>query len=176
MTLETVLAITTVAFALLVLWRARPLLPVAALPFSRAEDRKALKAAQQQIRDAGDQTSRASALVAAAELCASRKRFGSARGYLLRCARISPTQAVDAGVLMLAPAPRVLEAFLWRALSPEVPEEAGAEPSSLRAPDAATIRKTLVALAQLYEGPLRKRARGRAMQQIARSIVSSPSG
>ena len=150
------LLIVTVLFALVLLWRMRPVLPMA-----RGKDREAMAVFRKQIAEAKDDTERVKALREAALLCALRKRPSSAEGFFLRAMRLAPHDAelVTAAVSALRAWPRTLEALLWRKLSSEWTNESG--PSMLAA---------VAGLANAYSDAGTKRVRGKALANIAEQL------
>lgn len=150
MTLEFSLVLAAVVFAGFMVWRMRP-----ALGPGRRAGRAALRAAKERIATAGTPKERALALCDAGDACASALGATSAVGYYLRAMRADPTSAalVERAAGGLVRRPHALESLLWRRL--------GAEPWSGAPRGAAVI--ALRELAFLYDGPLRNRARARAL-------------
>ena len=151
--MDVALIIVTVLFVLALLWRVRPLLPLA-----RKEERVALKVAKDRIESAKNHEARAAALCDAAELCAKRNRRASAEGYFLRALREAPSspEVVTRAAEAMKRWPRTLDALLWRTLA--------AAPWAGEGERAAASKVALERLADLYEGPLRRRVHGRALR------------
>jgi hypothetical protein len=161
MPIEFSLALAAVLFAGFRVWRMRPALgPV------RSAGRTALRAAKQRIEAAKAPGERAIALCDAADACAKALGATSAVGYYLRAMRADPTSPVlvERAARGLVRRPHALESLLWRRL--------GAEPWSGGSRAAAVV--ALRELAFLYEGPLRNRARARAIDFALAALGDSP--
>ncbi len=145
------LVITAVVFAGFMIWRIRPAFRE---PRTHAASRGALRDAKNRVEAAATAEERAIALCDAGDACAASFRATSAIGYYLRAMRADPTSSalVERAAMGLGRRPHALESLLWRRL--------GAEPwtGSSRAAAVTALRE----LADLYEGPLRNRARARA--------------
>lgn len=151
---QTPLLIVTVLFALVLLWRVRPVLPLA-----RGADRQAMATFRAQIAGAKDDAARVVALREAALLCANAKRPARAEGFFLRAMRLAPhdVTVVTAASEALRPWPRTLEALLWRKLSASEWTDASN----------ASMQVALESLSALYAGAARKRTRAKALENIA---------
>lgn len=138
----------------MLLWRVRPVLPLA-----RGADRQAMAAFRAQIAGAKDDDARVVALREAALLCATAKRPARAEGFFLRAMRLAPSnvEVVTAATQALKPWPRTLEALLWRKLSASDWNDASSP----------SMQVALDALAELYGGAARKRTRAKALEHIA---------
>jgi len=151
------LVFAAIAFFALLVWQVRPLWPWR--PQHR-ELARALHEARMRIAAAPDGPKRAQALCDAADLVARRAAIlgGWARVAALfgRAVRSDPRSlvVVTRSIAGLAHRPRELESLLWRhlALAPWT-----------EAPDA--VRASLKALRTLYEGPIRRSARARALER-----------
>jgi hypothetical protein len=160
MSMEASLVIAAVLFAALV-WRMRP-----ALGPARSARRAALREAKRRIEAAKTPGERALALCDAGDACGKALGATSAVGYYLRAMRADPNSAALVGraAAGLARRPHALESLLWRRL--------GAEPwnGASRAPAIVALRE----LAFLYEGPLRSRARARAIDFALAALGEPP--
>jgi hypothetical protein len=151
------LAVAAAAFLAVLLWRVRPRWPWR--PQNR-ELARALHEARVRVAAARDGPERARALCDAADLVGRRAALlgGWSRVAVLfgRAVRADPRSpaVVTRGIAALAERPRELESLLWRhlALAPWT-----------EAPDA--VRASLRALRSLYEGPIRRSARARALER-----------
>jgi len=161
MTIELPLALAAALFAGFMVWRMRP-----ALGRVRGAGRAALRAAKQRIEAAKTPGERALALCDAGDASAALLGATSAVGYYLRAMRADPTSAalVERAARGLVRRPHALEPLLWRRL--------GAEPWSGSSRAAAEV--ALRELAFLYEGPLRNRARARAIDYALAALGDSP--
>jgi hypothetical protein len=158
---EVPLVLAAVLFAAFMAWRMRPALG----PVRRA-DRSALRAAKQRIEAAKTPPERALALCDAGDACAKALGSTSAVGYYLRAMRADPTSAAlpERAAIGLAKRPHALESLLWRRL--------GAEPWDGASRAAAIV--ALRELAFLYEGPLRSRAKARAIDFALAALGEPP--
>ncbi|MFO0666531.1 MAG: hypothetical protein U0174_21430 [Polyangiaceae bacterium] len=159
---QTPLLVVTVLFAVVLLWRVRPVMPL-----SRGKDRQAMARFRAQIAEAKDDAARVTALREAALLCAAAKRPARAEGFFLRAMRLAPDDVdiVTAAAGALQPWPRTLEALLWRKLSANEWNDASAP----------SMQAALGALAELYGGAARKRTRGKALANIAARLRGTAS-
>jgi hypothetical protein len=158
---ELPLVLAAVLFAGFMVWRMRPTFgPV------RGAGRAALRAAKARVEAAVTPAERAEALCDAGDACAMSLGTTSAVGYYLRAMRANPTSAalLERAARGLARRPHSLESLLWRRL--------GAEPWSGPSRDAALV--ALRELAVLYEGPLRNRARARAIDYAQVALGATP--
>jgi hypothetical protein len=157
---ELPLVLAAVLFASFMVWRMRP-----AMGPARGAGRAALRAAKARIDAATSPKERALALCDAGDACAMSLGATSAVGYYLRAMRADPTSAtlVERAARGLLRRPHSLESLLWRRL--------GAEPWSGASREAALV--ALRELAVLYDGPLRNRARGRAIDH-ALAVLGAP--
>jgi hypothetical protein len=158
---ELPLVLVAALFAGFMVWRMRP-----ALGRSRGVGRAALRTAKKRLEDATSPSERALALCDAGDACAASLRTTSAVGYYLRAMRTDPTSAalVERAATALERRPHALESLLWRRL--------GAEPWSGASRAAAVM--ALRELAFLYDGPLRNRARARALDFALASLHEPP--
>jgi hypothetical protein len=161
MTPELPLVLVAVLFAGFMVWRMRP-----TFHRTRGEGRTLLRAAQRRIEVAATPGDRARALCDAGDACAASLRSASAVGYYLRAMRTDPTSSilVERAAAALEKRPHALESLLWRRL--------GAEPWSGTSRSAAAT--ALRELAFLYEGPLRNRARARALDFALAALGELP--
>jgi hypothetical protein len=145
------LVIAAILFGGFMIWRIRPVLRE---PRGAASARGALRDVKKRVEAATTANERALALCDAGDACAASFRTTSAIGYYLRAMRADPTSSalVQRAAMGLGRRPHALESLLWRRL--------GAEPWS--GPSRAAAVTALRELADLYEGPLRNRARARA--------------
>ncbi len=152
--LSTPLLVAVVLFLGVVLWRVRP-----AIGFGRKRgaSRAAVREQMARVDAAKTDAERAAALCDAADLLAVR----GARGLYQRALRADPGSPAVVGrvVAGLSRRPRVLEGVLWRHL-------AGAPWKETKDATAASLE----ALRGLYDGPLRKGVRGRAMARAKEAI------
>jgi tetratricopeptide (TPR) repeat protein len=159
--LELALAIVSGLFVLMLLWRARPLLPEAATlsPAMRRE----VAELRAKIEAAPAGVAKAAALVDAAEALSQRGRRASAEGYLLRALREDPTSAdnVKRAATILQRWPRSLETVLTRRLAADAWSEANR---------AATLT-ALELLASLLESRPRRRVMGRVYAHAAAALA-----
>ena len=147
------LALAAAAFALLMLWRARPVM--------RRRDasdatRASLREAQGRIEAAATDAARALALCDAGDVCAaSVGRAGSAAAYYQRAFRTDPGSlaVLERALLAFARRPRALEGLLWRRLAQGPWSE-----------HPAVVARAVEELAKLYAGPLRSSVRGKALE------------
>jgi hypothetical protein len=147
------LVIAAILFGGFMVWRVRPAFSVTR---RSGPGRAGLRDAKERIRAAKTDEERALALCDAGDACAfSLGRTTGAIGYYLRAMRTDPASAdlVRRAAHGLARRPYALESLLWRRL--------GAEPWTGESRGAAVA--ALQHLAHLYDGPLRNRARGRAI-------------
>jgi hypothetical protein len=145
------LVIAAALFGGFMIWRIRPALRE---PRTTAAARGALRDAKKRIEATTTAKDRALALSDAGDACAASFRTTSAIGYYLRAMRADPTSSalVQRAAMGLGRRPHALESLLWRRL--------GAEPWV--GPSRGAAVTALRELADLYEGPLRNRARARA--------------
>jgi hypothetical protein len=158
------LALAAAIFFVFVAWRVRPLVLIRSWNTQRRGVSGALADAKARIAAATDGQTRARALCDAADIVVKRPRGrGSAAAFYLRAMRSNPKSAdvVRRAATGLARRPRALEGLLWRYLATVRWNEA---------PDATAA--ALDALRALYEGPLRKAVRARAIAN-AREMVGS---
>jgi len=152
------LVISASLFAIVILFRARPVL------FRRGGNKATitLREGRARIEAATDSESRARALCEAAEACAGKLgRTTSAVGYLQRAIRESASaDVVNRAALTLAHRPYPLESLLWRRLS-AYPWNGTSKEGAIAA---------LRHLVSLYEGPLRNRSRARALEHSLREL------
>jgi hypothetical protein len=162
MTLEQLLVVAAVLFGGFMVWRLRPVFGGTA---GGAPARGALRDAKKRVESATTPAERALALCDAGDACAASLRANSAVAYYLRAMRSDPTSSalVERAARSLARRPHALEALLWRRL--------GAEPWAGGSRSAAVTALRL--LGALYEGPLRNRARARALD-FALSALGEP--
>jgi hypothetical protein len=158
---ELPLVLVAALFAGFMVWRMRP-----ALGPSRGVGRVALRTAKERLEAATTPAARALALCDAGDACVASLRTTSAVGYFLRAMRTDPTSAalVERAATALERRPHALESLLWRRL--------GAEPWSGASRGAAVM--ALRELAFLYEGPLRSRARARALDFALAAMGEPP--
>jgi hypothetical protein len=163
MSLERLLVVAAVLFGAFMVWRLRP--SFGGGPGAGAPARGALREAKRRIEVARTPGERALALCDAGDASAASLRANSAVAYYLRAMRTDPTaaQLVERAVKGLSRRPHALESLLWRRL--------GAEPWAGGSRGAAVT--ALRSLAHLYEGPLRNRARARALD-FALSALGEP--
>jgi hypothetical protein len=163
MSTESFLVVAAVLFGGFMVWRLRP-----AWGGSRAlgPARGALREAKKKLESAKTPVERALALCEVADACAASLRANSAVAYYLRAMRSDPTSSelVLRASRGLARRPHALESLLWRRL--------GAEPWSGRSKSAAIT--ALRTLAAIYEGPLRNRARARALDHALAAMGEPP--
>jgi hypothetical protein len=141
------LVVATGAFLVVLLWRVRPLVGWGR---QRGASREDVREAKARIEAARDERERAMALCDAADLLAP----GRAKGLYLRAIRCDPAsvKVVERAVAGLARRPRALESVLWRHLA-IAPWGESRE----------ATRAALDGLRALYEGPLRRSVRAKAM-------------
>ena len=152
------LLISACLFAVVILVRSRP-----ALFRRRGQSATVtLREGRARIEAATDSESRAKALCDAAEACAQKLgRTTSAVGYLQRAIRESASaDVVNRAAVALARRPYPLESLLWRRLG-SYPWNGSAREGAIAA---------LTQLVALYEGPLRNRARARALENSLREL------
>ena len=151
------LVVAAAGFLAVFVWRVRPLWPW------RAENRElahALREVRTRITAATDGAERAKALCDAADLVGRRAAVvgGWSRAAALfgRALRTDPRSlaVVTRSIAGLSERPRELESLLWRHLSLTPWAEA---------PDA--VRASLCALRTIYEGPIRRTARAKALER-----------
>jgi hypothetical protein len=157
------LVIAAVLFAGFTIWRIRPAFRESR---STATSRGALRDAKKRVEAAKAGEERALALCDAGDACAASFRTTSAIGYYLRAMRADPASSVlvQRAAMGLGRRPHALESLLWRRL--------GAEPWSGASRGAAIT--ALRELADLYEGPLRNRARARAFDHALVAMGEPP--
>jgi len=161
MSSELPLLLVAALFAGFMVWRMRP-----ALGRSRGAERALFRTAKKRIESATVPSERALALCDAGDACAASLGTASAVGYYLRAMRTDPTSSalVERAATALERRPHALESLLWRRL--------GAEPWSGASKGAAMT--ALRELAFLYEGPLRNRARARALDFALTALHEPP--
>jgi hypothetical protein len=161
MTPELPLVVMAALFAGFMVWRMRP-----ALGRPPGVGRVALRTAKERLKSATTPHERALSLCDAGDACAASLRTTSAVGYYLRAMRTDPTSSalVERAAVALERRPHALESLLWRRL--------GAEPWSGISRGAAVM--ALRELAFLYEGPLRNRARARALDFALAALHEPP--
>jgi hypothetical protein len=162
---ELALVITTIVFVIVLLWRIRPLLPIATS--ATASERTAFAALKAQIEAAKSGPERSAALLAAGEAMAQNGRRSSAEGYFLRALREAPTSvaAVRRTQTALAKWPRTLESVLWRRLGS----------ASWTGEHRPAVLAALEALSETLAGPLRKRVVSRALRHAFEALAAAPS-
>jgi hypothetical protein len=160
MSLERLLVIAAMLFGAFMVWRLRPSFGGGTPAGGPA--RGALRDAKKRVESAGSPGERALALCDAGDACAASLRANSAVAYYLRAMRSDPTSSalVERAARGLARRPHALESLLWRRL--------GAEPWAGGSRDAAIA--ALRSLAAIYEGPLRNRARARALDHALAAL------
>jgi len=159
------LAIAVSGFLAVLLWRVRPRWPWRS---GRRELASALHDARARIAAASDEPSRAVSLCDAADIVA--RSATTARGWarvaalLRRALRSDPGSLaiVTRSIAALAHRPRELESALWSHLA-QVPWH--------EAPEA--IGASLRALRSVYEGPIRRSTRAKALKRAEESLASS---
>ncbi len=128
--------------------------------------RGALGAEVQQARArayaAKDARTRSEALTEAGRLAASARRWTAAAGFFLRAMSAEPTSAdaIAQAAMALAPRRHLLEKILWRRLA-HLPWDDAHAPAA---------RAAAVALAGLYQGKLRDRARAEVLRRLAERL------
>ncbi|HVY47060.1 MAG TPA: hypothetical protein VHB21_14330 [Minicystis sp.] len=130
---------------------------------ARGELAADVRAARDRAREARSSRERAEALCEAGRLAAGEGRWTAAAGFFLRAMNAEPAwpdAVVQASMSLSGRRPRLLEKMLWRRLD-HVPWDAE---------HAAAARAAAVALAGLYEGKLRDRARAQVMRRMADRI------
>jgi hypothetical protein len=157
------LVVAATLFGGFMIWRSRPALRE---PRTSAATRGALREAKKRIEEATTAQGRALALCDAGDACAASFRTTSAIGYYLRAMRADPTSSalIQRAATGLGRRPHALESLLWRRL--------GAEPWS--GPSRGAAVTALRELADLYDGPLRNRARARALDHALVAMGEPP--
>lgn len=141
------LIVATAGFLVVLLWQVRPMVGWGR---QRGASRAEIRAAHERIESAKSDEERAMALCDAADLLAP----SSAKGLYLRAIRANPSsvRVIERVVAGLRRRPRALESVLWRHLA-----------SSSWTDTREATRAALEALRVLYEGPLRRAVRAKAM-------------
>jgi hypothetical protein len=157
---EIALVVAIALFVLMLLWRIRPLLPIATSV--SAADRYVLAELKLRIEGAGGPAERAGALASAGETMARLGRRASSEGYFLRSLREAPTDAelVRRAEVALSKWPRTLENILWRRLA-AAPWTGVHHAAAVAALDA---------LCTVQEGPMRKRVSARALRHALAAV------
>jgi hypothetical protein len=121
-----------------------------------------VRAARARAYAATNPRARSEALCEAGRLAASGRRWTAAAGFFLRAMTAEPTSAdtVSQTAIALSPRGRLLEKILWRRLA-HLPWDDT---------HAAAARAAAVALAGLYQGKLRDRARAEVLRRLAERL------
>jgi hypothetical protein len=163
MNTQPLVLLVAMLFGAFMVWRLRPAFGEGR---AAAPARGALRDAKKRIESASSAEERALALCDAGDACAASLRVNTAVAYYLRAMRTDPGSSalVERATKGLARRPHALESLLWRRL--------GAEPWASSSKSAAAT--ALRSLASLYEGPLRNRARARALDHALAALGEPP--